>query len=224
MNWVKPYLKHIEKLQAPPDKMNSAQIISSFEGSLVDVEVIGRYFVGGNKKLYSCVMISMEYRTRPQMQYAAEGGYHRGPIHVGVAKIYWRMYAWTEEQINNYIAMRNREDIELLAGIDKSLKDAMESMGEDFDKYLKEAAGTEPEEEKKKETLKGPRVDYFQPIKDVYGGGKDFLSALRSSFGLPKQKKGDPLAGERAGATKMAKLWGWFSYKLFKKGHKMLTW
>ncbi|MBW3018730.1 hypothetical protein KY329_00910 [Candidatus Woesearchaeota archaeon] len=223
LNWVKPYLKHIEKLQAPPEKINSAQIISAFEGSLVDVEVLARYFAKGNKKVYSCILLSMEYRTRPQMQYAAEGGYHRGPVHIGVAKIYWRTYSWTEEQVNNYLAMRNREDIELLAGIDRSLKDAMDSLGEDFMSYLKEAEFGKPEE-KEEARPKKPKADYFQPIKDVVGGGKEIFSTLKSSLNLPKPKATDPLGHERAAAGGMAKFWCWMSYKLFKKGHQMLTW
>jgi hypothetical protein len=223
MNWVKPYLKHIEKLQAPPEKMSSAQIISAFEGSLVDVEVLARYIPNPNKKVYSCVLLTIQYRTRPQMQYAAEGGYHRGPIHVGVAKIFWRTYAWDEKKINNYMAMRNREDLELLAGIDKSLKDAMDALGDDFLKYLKEAEFGKPEEEKKPEAKK-PKMDYFQPVKDMVGGGKEIFSTLKSSLNIPKPKPGDPLAPEKGKAEGMALFWGWMSYKLFKKGHRMLTW
>jgi len=129
MTWVKPYIKHIERLSGEQDLLKNPRLIAAFESSLVEIEVLARNRPEGAKSKYVCILMTFEYHTKPSMQYPGDAGYHRGPIHVGSTRISWRSYSWDDQTIKNYIAMRNREDIELLASVDSSLKSAMDALG-----------------------------------------------------------------------------------------------
>jgi hypothetical protein len=223
MTWVKPYLKHIQKLGSDVTKINSAELISAFEGSLVEIEILGKQRQKGHKNAYSCILITLQYRTRPQMQFSQEGGYHRGPLHQGETKIFWRAYGWTDEEIENFKKMKDEEDLELIKTIDASLGQAMESLGGDLRKYLEEAKTTIYE--KKKTEGKGPQKlpGLFEPFAELGKGFTDSFAAL-----IPKPKKEGPnkekINQECKVAGKVAKSQLWAAYKIFKKAHRLLTW
>lgn len=213
MNWVKPYLRHIERMQGK-DPGTHPVLVSSFETTVLELEILGRFMAKGCHDLWTVVLISMEYRTKPQMQAGEPGSYHRGPVHVGEVTIHWRSYNWTTDKINNYIAMRNTEDFEMLGSIDQSLKDAMEALGDDLYKYLEEVQEGPPSPAEPK------KPDIFEPFKETGKGAMELIQSL-----IPKMQKKDEKPKENAGAAKkMAKLWTWLHYKLFKKSHGMITW
>ena len=227
IQWVKPYLKHIERLSGATQNMNRAELVSSFEGSLIEIEFLAQKLASPkNKKVFSCLLMTFEYRTRPQLSYQAEGGRHQGPLHVGETKITWRSYAWTQKQIENYIALKEYEDIELLASVDQSLKDAMEALGGDLQKYLKEKRlEIQEKKEGKKEEKKSEGQSIWAPFVDVVKGFKDIGTLF-----LPQKKAGKP-SGEDApskddvdSAKGAAKFLGWQHYKNFKKAHGMVAW
>ncbi|RLE46322.1 hypothetical protein DRJ22_02235 [Candidatus Woesearchaeota archaeon] len=226
MNWVKPYLKHIERLQAQTERLESPGLISAFESSLVDIEILARHMPSGNKSVFSCLLLTFEYRTKPQMQFTTEA-YHRGPVHVGEIKIFWREYAWTEEMIQNYIKMRDFSDLELLSSIDKSLKDAMENLGDDLFNYLKEAREKiEPPKKKEEEKKKKP-INLLEPFVSIGSGFKELFGGFKPSFIFRTSKKpakDTSLDAEFKKAEDKVRLWGWLHYKLFKKSHGMITW
>lgn len=225
MQWVKPYLKHIKKLGADVSKMGSADLIAAFEGSLVEIEVLGQKIPENNKDVYACILLTFQYRTRPQMQFSQEGGYHRGPLHQGETKIFWRAYAWDQSQIDNYIRMKDEEDYELISAIDGSLKAAMDALGDDMKKYLDEARSmrkTEKKEEKKPPKLPG----LMEPFSALGKGFADVVTTI-----VPKSKKSESSAeksakkkAETGKAAKEASGNLWQHYKNFKKAHRMLTW
>lgn len=222
ITWIKPYLKHIEKLQGNMDRIDSPKLISSFEGSLVDIEILAKWMPKTNSKVYSVIVLTLEYRTRPQMQMGEPGGYHRGPIHVGETQIKWRSYAWTDDDIKRYKQMRERQDMELLTSIDDTLKSAMDALGDDLDQYLAEAGEVvdrEIPEEKEKE--KKP-MDVMEPFSAMWEGTKEVVGTF-----IPKkmkEKKKEDLGPEIGEALKKVKFWMWLNYKLFKKSHGMITW
>jgi len=224
MNWVKPYLKHIERLQTDVSKLNNAELIAAFEGSLVDIEVMGVAIPEGNKDYYNCMLVNFEYRSRPSMQYQQEYA-HRGPLHLGETKITWRSYTWTWEQIQNYTTMKDQEDFELLASIDASLKEAMEALGDDLQKYLKEAGERiEPKPEEKRERPRLPSI--WEPFIDV---GKSFIDLGKMFIPTGDGKKSEPkdelkIEAEKKKATGAVKKTTWLCYKNFKKAHGMVTW
>src|SRR3989338_7599223 len=138
ITWVKPYLKNVARLSTEESKLETPDLISAFEGSMVEIEILCRMKPEKNKKYYGVVIQTFEYRTRPSLSYQQEG-YQRGPIHVGESRITIRTYAWNDKQIEAYKKMRDQEDFELLGLIDASVKAAMESLGDELERYLTEA-------------------------------------------------------------------------------------
>ncbi len=214
MNWVKPYLRNIRRLQLEGSKAETPDLVAAFEGSMVEIEILGRWMPEGNKEYYGVVLLHFDYRTRPTLSYQQEG-YQRGPIHVGETKIIWRLYTWNDEDIENYKAMRAAEDLELLSTVDASVKAAMEALGDDLRAYLKEAGETLPGL-KKEEVKEAPQPRLF-----------GLLSPKRPARPTkPKPKKKDPFKAktEKDNALKSVKPLMWISYKNFKKAHSMVTW
>ncbi|MFT4343661.1 MAG: hypothetical protein ACMXYE_02840 [Candidatus Woesearchaeota archaeon] len=138
MSYVKPYLKNIQRLQFDENRARSPDLISAFENSVVEVEIMGQFLPKGNKNVWAVVNLHFLFKTKPSLNYHAEG-YNRGPIHEGIAEITYRDYAWTQEQIDKYLRMRDKEDFELLKVIDKNLEFAMQELGDDLFRYLDEA-------------------------------------------------------------------------------------
>ena len=226
MAWVRPYLRNIKRLQSEymeKYKERSADVVSAFEGSLIEVEFLARYKPKENSDYYAVVIGNFLYRTRPTMSYQQEG-YQRGPIHVGTTNITLRAYGWTEEQIDNYIQMRNYEDFELLGVIDASVKAAMEALGDELEKYLQEA-GEHIFKEKKKE-LEKPKLNLGGPFISVFKGFGEIAGAFKPKKSAPKPKKKDTykLKQEQSSAFKTAKANIWTIYKNFKKAHNMIAW
>jgi len=226
MTWVKPYLRNIRRLQSETmekNKASVADIISAFEGSLVEIEFLAKYLPENNKDVYSVFLAHFRYRTKPSMSYQQEG-YQRGPLHVGETKATLRAYSWTSEEIENYKKLREQEDFELISVIDDSLKAAMDALGEEFEKYLKESGEEVVEGEKK--LVKKPTL--FTPFTSVFKGFGELFGFRR----LPKEERSDEkqkekkfrMGQERKKAAGVAKNAIWVTYKNYKKSHKLLSW
>lgn len=134
MNWVKPYLRTIQRLQLDLAKNDSPDLLSAFETSMIEVELLAKKKSGGTNEV---MLVHFLYRTRPEMNFQQD--YQRGPIHMGKVEMTWRTYVWTEEKIAQYKKMRAHEDFQLLGVIDNSVKIAMESLGDELMRYLKES-------------------------------------------------------------------------------------
>ena len=218
MNWVKPYLRHVQRLSGSQDLLNNPRLIAAFESSLVEIEVLARHRPEGSKDSYACVLLTFEYHTKPAMQFQGDQGYHRGPVHVGTTRITWRGYAWSEAQINNYLKMRRKEDLDMAVKIDASLESAMEALGGDLEMYLEEAERKRPKEEKPPEKLPLKLLEPFsavgQGMKDLFG--ETITSSLKDIFGK-KPTKEKPNVGT-------AKALCWLHYNIFKKAHGLLAW
>ncbi len=212
-NWVKPYLKHIERLQGTQELINSPNLIASFESSLVEIEVLARKRAENSDK-YICIMLSLDYHTKPQMQFSAEGGYHRGPIHAGVTNITWRSYAWGDKEVDNFKKMKQYEDLEMLSQIDNSIRAAWEALGTDLKKYLDEAEGKKEEQKKEKK----PAMDIYEPFKELGAGVKELWDVVIPSF--PKKSGG----GGGGIVSPPPELLCFIHYKLFKKANGLLSW
>jgi len=88
INWVKPYLKNVKKLQMNESKSASEDLIGAFEGSFVEIEILAtREFKGEYKPV---VVLTMEFRTQPHMDYHQDGYQHKGPIQVGRTEFWLR--------------------------------------------------------------------------------------------------------------------------------------
>ncbi|MEM4327715.1 MAG: hypothetical protein QXV29_02075 [Candidatus Woesearchaeota archaeon] len=220
MHWIKPYLRTIQRLSLDVSKMSEPELIAAFEGSLVEIEILARRLPAGNRKVNSCCLIHLDYRTRPSMSFYVEP-YHKGPIHVGEVVITWRSYAWTPEQIDEYKKMRASEELDLLANADASLMEAIRSIGEDLQKYLEEAWGLKKKEEAKKE-VRPASPGILEPFVALAQGFASFFPKAKP--GKKEEITSEELKKEQKEAENDARKRLWLNYKLFKKAHGMISW
>jgi len=213
--WVRPYLKNINRLQLDNKKTESPDLLVAFESSMTEVELLARKPGPVNQVL----LLSYMFRTRPDMNYSQE--YNRGPIHVGRVELDIRVYSWTEKEIDEYKKMRELEDFELLGLVDESVKNAIESLGDELRRYLLEA-GDDISSKTKIQEVQGK----------TYGSFFKGFTEMFSSKGRPKvHKPHKPTRTEimkleqaRKDAENGAKANAWNLYHHFKKHHGMLNW
>jgi hypothetical protein len=195
MQWVKPYLRNIKRMHMDQTKMDTPHLISAFEGSFVEIEVLAkRPFSSRGQKCYGCILLHIDYRTRPDLKFQQEG-YQRGPLHVGKTIMTVRSYAWTEEEIARYKAFKAKEDFDLLSSVDSSVQAAYTSLGEELERYLREAGETFVPEFKKEEErpLEKPKVtSIVDPFVSVGKGVGELFGAFA---GGPKEEIKCPKCG-----------------------------
>ncbi len=221
ITWVKPYLKNIQRLQLDQSRVDTPDLIVAFESSMIEVEILA---VKPTGPVNQCILMHYLFRTRPEMNYSQE--YQKGPIHLGRVEMDFRAYAWTDKEIENYKRMRDQEDFQLLGVIDGSVKAALESLGDELMRYLKEA-GEEFEEKKvmhkAKSKTSGPFLSVFKgfaelftsfrPRKEVKEKGKKVTQTDMMRLAIARQK-----------AEASVKKTMWTTYHHFKKHHEMLSW
>ncbi|MGM5482440.1 MAG: hypothetical protein ACQESF_03170 [Nanobdellota archaeon] len=237
-SWLKPYLRNMRRLTMA-DRTDDADLVSAFEGSIVEVENLfyklppkGDHSkeIKRNQNIYSVVLVSMKYRSKPAMNYHHE--YQRGPLHVGKAEIVLRSYAWDKEKIEQYAYLKSKEDLEMLGEVDGSIKAAMESLGEELERYLQEAGEeTEldyPEKNAKKEKKTSKKLrdyknrDPFLAL--AYGVKETLFDPLKNNNTKSKGVSSVKLDHETKAAEKVANGALWQTYKNFKKNNSMLAW
>ncbi len=218
LTWVKPYLRHARALTMKEKSLTSPELVSAFEGSLLDVEILARRPIDG--KAHSCVLVTFNYRTRAELKVQQEG-YQRGPVHIGRMVITFRAYAWTNEQLENYKKLKNKELFDLLGDVSTSVQQAMESLGEELFRYLEEAKGVAAE--KKEEKKEPPKKSFAEKF---WG---DFYTPKSAKAAKPiskkEQQKMNDAIGEAVGKAKGGAVFHAFNaYHLFKKAHRMAAW
>lgn len=234
ISWVKPYLRHIKRLTMNEKQLDSPDLISSFESSATEIEVLGIRPNPG-KKVNSVVLMTFKFTTRPLMNFRQE--YQQGALHVGRGVMTLRAYGWTDKQIEMYRKMRDFEDRELLGMVDEQLSSAMEMLGDDLDKYIAEAEGTlkakEEEEKRAKEKINekklvkiesgygaaDPFVSVFKGVLDI---GKAFIPVGSKSKPVKAVEEIDPADVKSAAGKAKASMF--FVYNNYKKAHGLLSW
>lgn len=247
MHWVKPYLRNIQRLQLM-NQTKSVDLISAFEGSLVEIEVLAKKFptnlrlgrqIITNKYVYSVVLLHFSYRSTPQMAYQQE--YQRGPLHVGKTDLTLRAYGWNEKKIKQYIKMKEKEDFDLLSVVDGSVKAALESLGDELERYLEEAGEPSPYGEKKEKKKVEGHDDHggdhskksgsgiAEPFVAVFKGMGELIKPL--GMGVGKKDNGHEhgpseqvMNNEEKAAEKVAQDGCYQIYKEFKKKNGMVHW
>ena len=224
-HWVKPYLRNIQRLQLDQSKTETPDLIVAFETSMIEVELLARKQTGPSEmKLNQCLLLHYLFRTRPEMSYQQE--YQRGPLHLGRVEIDFRVYAWTDKEVENYKKMMELEDFQLLGLIDGSVKAAMEALGDELMRYLEEAGeefGPKKQEgEKKSSSLISPYTSIFKGFSELFG-----IAQKAKKAPMPKKPSKDDvfrLVMERRKVADDAKTAAWSVYHHFKKHHVMLNW
>ena len=187
---------------------------------MIEVELLARK----PGKVNECLLISYLFRTRPEMNYSQE--YQRGPIHLGRVEMDIRVYGWTDKEIDDYKKMREQEDFQLLGIIDASVKAAMEALGDELMRYLKEAGEDMGEKTvDKKSVVKSsklsPYTSIFKGFSDMFGSSKKPKQAKPKK---PSKTDLMKLSMARSDAEEHAKRTAWVIYHHFKKHHGMLNW
>lgn len=216
--WVKPYLRHVARLTMKEKNLTSPEVITAFESSMLDIEILARspHEIDG-RGYNSCCLATFNYRTRPDMKVVQEG-YQRGPVHVGKFEMWMRQYMWTDEQVEAYKRLKDEEGLALLGDVSDSVRKAMESLGEELDRYLGEARGSE----RKREAEKPEEKTFMQKF---FG---DFYTPKHVKAKRPKkEKKKSKLAQadideELKEILDRSKWMCWQIYKNFKKAHKLI--
>lgn len=225
MGWIKPYLRNIRKLTMDQRKMDSWELLSAFEGSMLEVEILCSK-QDEDYTFFPCILLSFLYRTRPMMTYVAEG-YQRGPIHLGKMELTLRAYTWNKAQVENFKNMKMEEDFELLSTINESIKESMDSLGDELKRYLM-GEGEKFPERPKMEGKKTPYEGASEPFTALFSGVKDMVSGLGSVKGLMPafgaEKDVELLAREIMEGRNYLRSSLWLLYKNYKKFHNMIQW
>jgi len=213
--WLKPYLRTVRTLSMKETHQDSPEIISSFEGSMMDIELLAHH-----PQKTHCLLVTFNYRTRPHMKFVQEG-YQRGPLHVGRMTMTVRVFDWKKKQIKKYKEMKEKESFELLGDVSASVKASMEGLGKELKNYLKEAKGLNlgEKEEKKEEVKEKPDI-----LKKVLGDFINFdkIEARSKAKAAGKTEK-DPDEGLEDGTFAFL-VPAWSTFRNFKKSHRMVTW
>jgi len=240
MNWVRPYLRHIKRLTMDEEKMKTPDLISAFEGSMIEVELLAHQLpvgdelaqkdqhwqaAGGkqNKKYHSCVLVHFMFRTRPAMSFQQEG-YQRGPIHVGRVQMDFRSYVWDKEQIDNYIAMKDSEDLELMETISGSVKAAMEGLGAELLRYIDEAKGLKHKKIKKLQVHNALSDSLFDTLIAPLKGMGELIGSFKPRGTKKPFRDIMGESKEKDIALSRCKWNLYHVYKGFKREHKMMHW
>jgi hypothetical protein len=232
MNWVKPYLRNIARMQMNPEMSESPDLISAFETSMIEIELLA--YKESKTNYHPTLIATFKHRTRPELSFQQDQYAHRGPVHVGRVEISLRGYAWTKNQIEDYKRFKKAEDMLLLGMVDDSVKAAMDALGEDMEKYLWESGEKEFEEKRKeKEAADRKKKKSFEtsmafsaidPFISIFRGFGEIFTAFVPVGGLggggkKSKSKGVPEDAEKVVATEMYQM-----YKNYKKAHAMLSW
>lgn len=238
MAWVKPYLRNVQKLQ-PPDKYDkNPELISSFEGALMEIEFLARQAPGakwddaaGKSKINTkgaapTILATFTYRVKPQLQFQADSYQNRGAVHVGRVEVSLRSYGWTEDDAQAYMKYREQETLELMSMVDQSVKDAMDALGDELMKYLQEAGESVTFDEKKVEKPKKKPVNMFEPFTALFGGFKDMFGMPFDGLWEFKEVKIRTRGTDDSSknAAKRAASFSFNMYKNFKTAHGMPKW
>lgn len=230
ISWVKPYLRNVQKLQ-PPDKYDhNPELISSFEGALIEIEFLARKAAKKGKPA-ATLLATFQYRVKPQLTYQADSYQNRGAVHVGKVEFSLRSYGWTEDDVNAYLQYREQETLELIGMVDTSVRDALDALGKELMDFLKEAGEDVTYEEKpeeKPEVKKEPPVDILEPFKALFSGFKEMaLMPFGGEFfdlspKASRKYRGDDEASDAA--ARLAAALNFQIYKNYKKAHGMPAW
>jgi len=252
LNWIRPYLKNIKSLSSNADLNNAYGIISSFQGTMSEVEVLLQKPMtelsdptSKNKKtvINTIIIIHIIHQTSSTDK-APEGYSNRVPMY-GRSDVNVRTYAWTNQEIEKYKGLKTKEDIDLLQTIDHNLADDGEILGDDLKQIIAEVEEEmglhkpAQEPEKKQKTYAEQRKDQLSEIKRFRQElGGPFTNLLKGAkevtwdLAFGDAKKADKVAKEyehqissaKKGAEKYGGLVAWQIVKNYKKSHRLISW
>ncbi|MEK6950740.1 MAG: hypothetical protein AABX13_03375 [Nanoarchaeota archaeon] len=229
VNWIRPYLRHVSRLHLKESNMTKADLVSAFEGSMLDVEVLARKR-DDKTKANGCILATFNYRTRPELKVVQEG-YQRGPVHIGRFEMNLRIYKWKDKEVEAYKKLKEKETIFLMGEVSESVQKAMESLGEELDHYLAETEGKVWKEvrEGKEGTMGAKAEPSKKSFAERFFG--DFYTPKKPQGKQPSKKEAKLKSNElEAAFTQLVDMpggvrgLGWNAFHNFKKAHRLIAW
>lgn len=203
MAWAKPYLRNIKRMQLYEKNMENANIISAFETQIIEIETlfIRDDFGPEGKSGHAAAVVSLHlfYRVKPEMAYHSYEYQHKGPIYSGLADITLRAYTWDHDQLHKYKEYRQNDDLELMSTISESVQQAMDALGDELKKYLKEAGEDLPfpGDKKKEEESKYELPGILEPFVSIFAGFGEIAKGFSGGPAKPKKKDNKPYVPSR---------------------------
>ncbi len=232
MEWLKPYLRNVRRLQMRDKDVDSVDIISAFETSITEIEFLA--VKPASKGVHPVVLCNFMYKTRPELSFQKDQYQHKGPSHAGRMEMQIRAHAWTHQEIENFKRYRISQGFEILGLLDESIKAAMDAMGDDLHKYIDEAERQYEKEEddgipnRKKKAKKPQGESIFSPFLAIFKGFAELGSSVVPVGNIMPTKKAKPVSGPSSSAREKAlgtaKVNAWLTYKNYKKAHQLITW
>lgn len=235
ISWIKPNLKYVRQFQQSKNLENNPELLNSFESNMIEVEMLAKKKAKGD--YYSVAVLTLVFRTRPELGFHTKDYSQKGPVHYGKLHLYVRSYTWNKRQIEAYKKFRDDEDFELIAGIDETIKEAMDALGDELKGYLEDAGESFEKKVEKVENIKkkssfnllgplDPFISVFKGFGEIFGL---FMPNLKDVLGDYKTKKNDKFEkwknkNDKSDSGKDADMIAWLIFKNFKKAHGMMTW
>ncbi len=215
MNWVRPYLQSISRLQMKGN-YTDADLVSSFETAKIEVELLAMPD-SGYKHYFPIIQVKFIFVSRPEMVYTPQG--QKQPVHSGRTEIEIRPFVATQSQIDDYMRQKESEDLEILSSLDAT----MDAIKDDLRKYLREAGEKFPEDEKKEGKKKNDNVwgmfgSLGGSFKDLFGSFSTDIFKTDVSKKISRERE-----GEKEKAVKEAPGRARLLYYVYKKALKMYT-
>jgi len=246
MSWVRPYLRTTRRMERSENLTDNPNLVSMFDNTLIEIEILAKRPLNIQNKddHYNCMLVNFRYSTKPTLSYKPEYNQHT-VAHTGKVEVTLRAYGWHKDDIIAYKKMRRQEDVEMLRYINEHVGGAMDSLGEEFEKYLEEA-GEEHALEKKAErerkekeaaeaanNAQGEINKYkkFGPLEPFIEIGVGFGELFGSFFKTNKKPSADTKfdpkirdPGKLSAAEKIAAIEVGVAYTIYKKTHLHLAW
>jgi hypothetical protein len=166
-------------------------MIKAFETQIIEIETL--FIRKDFGHAHAVVSLHFFYRVKPELAFHSYEYQHKGPIYSGMADITLRAYTWDDNQIKKYKDYRNDDDLELATTIDKSLEEAMNALGDDLKKYLKEAGedlpfpGDKPKADHGKAEASYPSI--LDPFISVFSGFGELFKGMVGGAAKPAKKE-----------------------------------
>jgi len=220
--WVKPYLKAAQQLEQRARE--TADLVNLFNTSLFELILLGTkeydYKDDVNegllpktalkeklKKIYSTIIIELNFRSVPE-KIAQSGGYgFRGKI-----DITFTSYALSEKEIKTFKENLEKDDLKEIFGVIENLSDeSLAQIQSDIDELLDEKKPVEEKEEKKEEDI-NPFSALFNFLKSPKKREKE-EEKIEKDSGLDFAVRSLALIKTRMMCRKI--------YDIYKKSHSM---
>lgn len=227
MNWVKPYLKNVKKLQLSQEHSDGMrpELVTGFDTAFTELELMALKVKDTLEEdakkpgaIFPCILLQIDHITKPMMAFQQEN--QRSAVHAGKIVIHLKSYALTHDEIKKYKEEIEFEDFELI----EDVREAMESLKEDMQKYMEQEdpkLKEKREEKEKKEAEKNKeeeKKNAFDPFKSVTGEVKKMFKPGPSG---PNKWQDNKNFGKASSAAEQST---WLTYDIFKKVHLLLSW